>query len=305
MLDVYNRLIGQCRTLNQVNQLHIALGNSMTPGEVVYLKDTVFVPGEHPEPALHPERKFTMEELRDNARDWARRLFRDVASARKVTPEPFLRRDLHKSATLFTDGAPPTDKILLLALPGANHQMMTSVPTFLQNLDAGRVDMVIIRDGTRTRYLAGIEGLADSIEAFGDLLPEWLGFARYRRVAGIGVSAGSLPVLLAGLRAGIDDLLLVGPTGPYDPRWEGRPHDRASDVLKKAAADGRERRITVAYGAQCEEDRVYAGEIKSLINVTAVEISDPYQSVGHSALQPLALRGELGSFLVRHLHLDQ
>ncbi len=305
MLDAYNRLVGQCRTLNQANQLHIALGNSMTPAEVVYLESTLFVPGEHTEPMLDPGSRFSIEELREHARDWIRRRHRDVLAAGKADPEPFLRRDLRKNATLFGDGNTPGDKILMLALPGANHLMMTTIPTFLQNLDASRVDVVVVRDGTRTKYLEGLAELADSLEELADKLPDWLGFSKYRRVVGVGVSAGSLPVLLAGLRAGIDDLLLVGPTSPYDPRWDARPFARVSDVLRTAAGDGRKRRITVAYGAQCDEDRIFAGELARLIDVSLVEISDPHTAVGHGALQPLALRGELGAFLTRHLYLDE
>lgn len=305
MLDNYNALIGRCRTINQVNQVHIALCNAMTPGEVVFMYDNLFVSPAHAPPSLHPEAAFTLAELRDNARLWFRRRHRDLLAAGKDTPEPFLRRDLHKHATFFGDGAPPDDKILLVALPGANYQIMTAVPTFLQNLDASRVDLVIVRDGTRTRYLDGIEGIADSVEAFADTMPDWLGFKTYRRVCGIGVSAGALPTLIVGLRAGVDDLLAVGPSSPRDVRWDRPGHEHVTDQLRRAAADGRKRNITVAYGADCDEDRVFAGEIAELIPIKQVVVSDPHAPVGHVALRPLAERGELSAFLREHLRLDE
>lgn len=304
MLDYYDSLIAKCTTLNQVNRAHITLSNIITPDEAMLLWRSLFKDGIHAGPPPSPSSAFSAEDLRQAAREWINKQRLDLAASGKDGIEPFLRRILHENATLFTDGRPRDAKTLVVALTGANYRMMMPVPTFLQNLDASTTDLVIIRDGMRHGYRKGVAGLADSVEDLADRLPDWLEMSSYRRVCGLGISAGGLPTLLVGLRLGIPNLLLVGPSGPSDARWARPGHPAIADTVRAAGADGTRRRIVIAYGAQCEEDREGAREIADLIDVRIVEVSDPFEPVGHPALHPLAARGKLAAFLHEHLGFD-
>lgn len=301
MLDEYDRLMAMSRSMNGVNRVHIAYGNTLTPFEVIELSESLFVKGIHAGPVLGGEQAFSATELRIAARDWIDQLRDDLRPPGKSDPEPFGRRDLRKNATLFTDGRTSQHKTLLLAFPGANHRLMMPISAFLQNLDAAATDLVVIRDGTKTRYLSGIDGLASSIEELADVLPAFLGFHRYERVAALGTSAGALPLLIIALRSGVENIALVGPLSPFDARMARNGAVPIADLLRLAATNGKPKQITVCFGAQSPDDRQAAMDIASCIDATMVEVTYPGQDVRHNALHPLHLKGELTEFLDAHL----
>lgn len=301
MLAQYNQLVGTFRSLNSLNFMHISYGNTITPLEVLELEQGLFVEGVHPMPALHPEAQFTHQDLRRISREWIDRMREDLKSVGKREAEPFGRRDLRKSVTLYSDGSAAEDKTLVIALPGANFRIMMPIATLLQNLNAATTDVMFIRDGTRSGYLRGLEGLAPAIEELGPELGRIIDLKSYRRVVGLGVSAGGLPILLVAMQLDFDAVLLCGAGSPMHPRWEGRGRPSPADTLRRAATDGKHRRITVAYGAHHAEDRSDAQDIASCIAVEPVEVSLPDYEVRHNILHPLSVRGTLPEFLNRHL----
>jgi hypothetical protein len=300
LLESYNDLLRQAKTLNDLNRINIAFGNTMTPQEAVELDQVLCRPGLHL-PPLREDRVFSDAELRETARRWIEEVVGHLLMVQKAVAEPFLRRDLRKSITLYTDGQQAEGKTLILAFPGANHRLMMPVSALLQALPANRVDIVLIRDGTRTAYRAGLEGVGDSLERFADALPELLGFASYDRVAGVGVSSGGLPILLVSLRLELAAVLVCGGNSPYDTRWD-RPGDQSpAHALKAAAAQGTSTRVTVAYGAQSEVDRINEVDIATCLGIAPYEVTHPTREVKHNVLFPLAEEGKLPAFLAERL----
>ena len=158
MLEHYNALLKKVITANDVNRIHIAFGNTVTPAEAVELKESLFVPGVHLLPEFRPEIKVTPDYIKAEGRLWIDQLFDGLHVIGKPDPEPFRRHDLRKSVTLFTDGGDRAGKSLLITLPGSNDRLMMPIPAFLQNLNASATDVLFIRDGTRSDYTAGLEG---------------------------------------------------------------------------------------------------------------------------------------------------
>lgn len=300
----YDGLIAQSRTVNDLNRIHVAFGNTMTPIEVLQLEETLFVDGVHQAPPLRDDRTFTNEELRRSCRAWIEEQRADLKRVGKAEAEPFLRRDIRQRVTLYHDGGSPQGRTLLMAFPGANHRLMMPIPTLLQNLPAKTVDVLMIRDGTRSGYTSGLDGLAPSIEHLGNAIPTILDIRGYDRLVGLGVSAGGLPIIMVALQLDFDAVLACGPSSPSRPNWQRPGIPSPVETLRKAAVDGRNRRITIAYGAQSEVDRDAAIEIAGHISVEPVEVSVSDFEVKHNVLHPLSIAGTLPTFFLRHLGIE-
>lgn len=302
MLSYYDGLVAQSRSMNEINRIHIAFSNTITPAELVELNDSLFVEGKHTAPLLRGDCQFTAGELRASARTWVEAMMDHLRHAGKPDPEPFGRKDIRKSVTLYSDGGPTEQKTLLITLPGSNFRLMMSIPQFLQHMDARTTDVLIIRDGTRSDYTAGLEGLAPSMAELGAGLQQLLDLGRYKRLAGIGVSAGGLPIILLATQLQFDAALSCGGGSPYDRKWD-KSVVTPEEVLKRAAASGFNRRITVAYGAESPPDKKSAEDIAGCLMVQPVEVAVKDEKVEHNILYPLSRTGRLPAFLSEHLGL--
>lgn len=300
LLEAYYERLSQVRSINTLNQVNIAFGNTMTPQEVVELEGSLLAPG-HDLPPLRDDRTFTDTELKAACRDWIEDAFGHLRLVGKADAEPFLRRDLRRSMTLYSDGGPSAKKTLIVAFPGANNRLMMPVATLLQALDATKTDIVLIRDPTHTAYFSGLEGFADSREALFDALPEYLNFAAYARVSALGVSAGGLPSVLAALRLGLAAALACGPDSPLDPRLKDTGGAVAEAALRDAAERGYTTRVAIVFGAQHSEDRKAAEELATILREQPLEIALADREVKHNVLIPIAEGGRLPSFLAEHL----
>lgn len=301
ILDSYDRLIAQCITANDINRVHIAFGNTMTPAEVLYLEENLFRVGRHRPGPIRPDARFTVDDLKKFAREWIDDTRNDLKPVGKPRVEPFLRKDIRKSVTLFHSGDRPHGRSLLIALAGANHRFMMPVATLLQNLPAADLDVLVIRDGTRSGYTAGLEGLAPSIEELGAALPKVFDVSGYRRLLGLGVSAGGLPIIFLAMQMDFESVLACGPSGPSREKWQRPGFPSPVDTLLAAAREGKANRITIAYGAQSEKDRVSAEEIAGYVAINPVEVAIPGRDVRHNVLHPLHLIGKLPEFFAKHL----
>lgn len=303
-IAAYNQLLSQCRSVNDLNRIHIAFGNTMTPSEVLELEETLFVEGPYQVPTLRDDRAFSDDELRRIARIWIEGERADLKNVRKPLAEPFLRRDIRKSVTLYHNGEGASGRTLLIAFAGGNHRMMMPIPTLLQNLPAKSTDVLMVRDGTRSGYTSGLDGLAPSIEELGSAIPKMLDISQYDRLLGLGVSAGGLPIVLVALQMNFEAVLACGPGSPSREKWQRPGLPSPLETIRAAALDGSSRRITIAYGAQSETDRAAAMEIGGNIPIAMVEVSVPDRDVKHNVLHPLSMAGELPKFFEEHLGIQ-
>lgn len=300
LLDGYYQRISQAVSINNINKINIAYSNTMTPQEILDFDDVLFAP-QYPIPALQPDAKFSEAELKAAGRLWINESVRHLRLMNKHEAEPFLRRDLRQSVTLYTAGGATSDKTLVVAFPGANNRLMMPVCALLQALDAARVDIVLIRDPTHSGFFNGLEGLADTRAGVFDALPSFLNFDAYRQVSSLGVSRGGLPSLLLALRLSLHSALVCGAGEPSDQRYGDIGGGEMAEALRSGR--GTSSRVTLAFGAQDNDDRRAATQLADTLGIEALEISNAAGNVGHNLLFELAKEGRLPSFLRDRLSL--
>jgi len=179
---LHQRRIARCVTENQVNRVHIAVENYMTPAEVRYFNAALA-----DEPPDAP------------SREWIGRLY-DLMPLRKGRPVEFERRGLVTGATRYTaDVGTPDQKTLILGFGGAFNRLMLPIACWLDCLNPAFYDMIVLRDMSRRFFSMGIHGLGSTFFEALAALGQRIDLASYRNTIALGTSSGGLPAVLAAL----------------------------------------------------------------------------------------------------------
>jgi len=309
VIALYRRLVSRCTTINQINRVHIALENRLSPLEADVLRHSL-------RPKCHLLSRATMALRRlvlksaarpfratqiEQAREWMGQLAALAAPSGKRHPEGFQRRRIRRNVVLYSDGGAPADKTLAIAFTGSRQRLMMPVSVFLQHLDARRVEVVLLRDSWRDGYHAyrhGIPGVGGSIETLLDALPHLLSFGRYRKVVAVGTSGGGFPAVLAAFRLELDAVVSFGGNGPDDPRWVATDGSTGRQrVVRYRDACAKPPRVFLAFGQDCPQDRERAEALADAIPSRLCPVGDPTTEVGHTVAYALARQGKLTEFL--------
>ena len=184
---LYRKRIVRCRTENQLNRVHIALGNYMTPAEVRYFEAALA--GDPPDsPSCR----------------WIGGL-RDLMPTQKIRPIEFQRKGVLKGVTHYTaEVGSREQKTLILGLAGHFHRLMMPMPCLLNCLNPALFDLIVLRDFSRVLFTSGIPGLGgDFFEALSNLRRQF-DLGSYRNTITLGTSSGGLPALLAAILLKLD-----------------------------------------------------------------------------------------------------
>jgi hypothetical protein len=190
---LYRKRIARCRTENQVNRVHIALENYITPAEVRYFA-TVLAE----EPTDSPSGR------------WIARL-KHFMPTDTVRPVEFERRAVRRDMTYYTaDVGFPAQKTLILGFAGKGHRMMLPMHCVLGCLNPELYDLIVLRDFSRLFFSRGIPGLGgDFFEALSNLRRR-VDLSSYRNRVALGTSAGGLPALMAAILLQLDRGVSIG-----------------------------------------------------------------------------------------------
>jgi hypothetical protein len=181
--DVYRRRTDRCRTVNQLNRVHIALGNYATPAELRHFAAALAAT----EPPDSPRRQFVADLVRRMPRGLPR-------------PREFERRGALPGLSLYSAGTgAPAQKTLIIGFAGHFGRLMLPTPWILDCLDPDLYDVVVLRDLSRREFVAGVPGVGGDFFAVLGRLPAFADPAAYRRTVAIGTSAGGLSALLAAI----------------------------------------------------------------------------------------------------------
>lgn len=295
MIDVYRRLVRNCKTINMLNKCHIDIENRMTPTELHSLRSAIT--------SMQDMSKVFHPDLIDASpstlqRVWLDKLHLLYASNGKHAPENFVRRRLRQDVLLFEGYGERTDKTLAICFSGSAQRMMMPMPVFLQNFNSAKTDVAFIRDPSRNGYRLGIRGIADNLELSIDRLKDILMVDNYQKTVSIGVSAGGIPAILTALRLNSAASLSVGGGHPDDPKWVSSEGIQLRETLKLYLKESKHMpTVFLVFGADYPPDKIAAEELSRIFPAKLIAVSMPGGKVDHNALHPIVASGQLGKLL--------
>ncbi len=131
MIRLYQRLTRNCQTVNQLNSVHIALENKMTPLQVTTLRKQCAA-------------KWTDES--HPANKWLEDLYNLYLKSGKEEPEVFTCKRINRHLRLYTSGIGlKQEKTLLICFTGCAQRLMMPIPVFLQHFDSEKVPRVMLK----------------------------------------------------------------------------------------------------------------------------------------------------------------
>jgi hypothetical protein len=298
-LQLYRRLAPNRKTENQLNALHIALENRMTPIEAFQIAQMFAAPHENALPVL--------PELAENARRFAQSQMQQLATAGKPKPEGFRRQRIRKQMIRASDPAiPRREKTLILCFTGRAQRMTMPLAPFLQHLDASTMDAVVIypkRAHLNLDYMLGFSGLGDNLYESIDRLPALLGMEDYARTLAIGTSGSGIPAVIAALRLGLPTAVAAVPNDPNDPRWFDVFGAPLPDELVRMAKSKPLPAIHVVYSPDNARDKTNAEALAQILPVSPFKILAPNvpNQILHAILGYAMSHGRLSELLDRTL----
>ena len=284
MIELYRRLTRGCATINQLNRVHIALENRITPIQWSVLAG-----------AIDPSSS-AVDAVREGQTRWLQTMGAMFAKAGKPAPEPYASRRLARHIKWFR-AEPNTARTLVVCFTGQAQRMMSPLPVFLQHFQAATEDVVVINYPKGLGFRYGLQGVADGFENFLDVLGRVLPLAAYERVVALGVSGGALPAIAAAQRLDFDAAAAFGAGYSEDPRWIEALGHSLDAFLTPAAERATPLAVTLVYGADTVVDKDAAARLAQLIPINQAEVFIPGKSVGHNALYPLLMTKQLRPFL--------
>jgi hypothetical protein len=304
MLEFYDSLIRDCRTINQANAVHIGLGNSMTPLELVELRKALVDTDDYWCDFKPDGASINRSAIRECARKWVQSHMALSNIDRDEQIEPFKRKFLYQRLLFYSDQSPPSNKTLLVCFAAAGQRMFMPTPVFLQYLPANATDVALLQDQNRDGYRGGLSGIGTDLLSLIDALPEILHLGDYRRICFMGASGGGLPAVIAAVHLGAEIGMWVGGNSPDDVRWSEPGRTNARELLSASRDSSRLTEIIVVYGAQCKYDEIAAQSLSRLVSTRALVIDDGARPVNHNALLPLAQKNQLRHFLTKNFRLE-
>lgn len=193
MIDLFERQVVKCRSINQFNRLHIALENRLTPLEVRDLSILI-------------ARRYSSTP----SAFWIEKLWNSRRLAGKTVPEGYVRQRLKPNLYLYSGYGARREKTLVVGFAGASRKLFLPISDFLQNMDSSTADVLLVSPHSESYYKNGILGLGSSLGEVLSVLKNVIEPLGYRRVVSLGTSSGALPALLAAIHLGFERGICVG-----------------------------------------------------------------------------------------------
>lgn len=306
MIKLYKRLTHQFKTVNQLNQAHIALENWMTPLQWKMLKEELLLDPDF----SHLKFNSSLESINDlllAKRKWIDIMERNFHLGLSKEPQPFKRIRLRRYLALYTDpNTPKAEKNLIVCFTGKAQRMMTPLVSFLQNIDAKENDVVIVTYPKGKGFRKGLEGTADSFVELTDRLKDLFATQGYKSIFAIGVSGGAIPAILCSIKAGWRSALAFGAGSLSDDRWNDALGFDLSTLFKSYQKNtAHPIPLYLVYGADSKNDSEAASSIKKLLPAKLIEVRSNSERVGHVVLNAILMSGKLSTFFKKTILTHQ
>ncbi len=302
MIERYNSLFGNCKTINQVHQLHITQENRLTPLELYDLYESI----KKEQSSLLFRLKMLFvnnqsKQIKQAGIVAMKKTFSLAEKSAKAKPEPFIRHHIHKNIQMYSSGTSPQQKTLVIAFAGKAMRLMMPIPCFLQHLSADKFDVLLFSDPNKHGFTRGIPGIANNIENLIEKTSHLFNRTSYKSVVSYGTSGGGLPAILAAVQLQLDKGISIGGNGPSSPKWKALETFNPDKNL--TTNDNTTPNLLCVYGANAEKDKLNTHDLEYYIPIKALSIhSTNGQKVRHNPLKTILTQSKLSSFL--HIALD-
>lgn len=300
LIKLYLRLAGQCKTINQINRVHIALENWMTPIQWEALYEGIKKLDEFQFLNIQPQRSpQSVYDIPYAQYDWFYRMSRlyGVVKNNRVA-EPYLKGARSSHLSFYHYPNDYNKKTLVVCFTGLAQRMMMPLPVFLQNFDAHAVDILMIRYPKRTGFREGMEGFSESFEGTLDSLEKMVSLYPCARKVAIGVSGGGTPAVTCALKANWDAAMSFSGGNPDDERWHKSLGFSLVDLIEKYKRKQTKKiPIYLVFGADASADKFAAEALADLLPAQLIQINSNHQPVGHLSILPIVKSGKLRQFL--------
>ncbi|HUF10248.1 MAG TPA: hypothetical protein VMO47_13075 [Rhodothermales bacterium] len=295
---MYERLLARCKTPNEVNRLHIALENRLTPVEIedICRSESMLVLRANAL-AAWVRRRLVASKPTDGSHAWKLQMQHLAACSGGKISEPYSRRRIGQSMIFYSGSNESTTKRLIVCFTGGFQRMMVPAPSFLQNLPASRYDVLVLKDARRQGYAEGLpdvpggfEGLVSAVRSIADR-------ASYASVVSLGTSLGGLPALVVATRLGFDKGVSIGGIGRDRDKYAAATMAATLEEFQHSGAN-----LLLVYGSDNQRDRKAARSFEGLASVRLLEVQGrAKEKIGHNPLHRLLLKRKLAMFLDRAL----
>jgi hypothetical protein len=289
MIKLYRRLTRGVTSINQLNRVHIALENSLTPLQWFKLQSDLSaslkeIPSER-ENEYHVAQK-----------NWIKQINEMCFVSGIKSPQLFKREAIKKFIKLFKGAS--KNKKLLVCFTGLAQRMMVPLPSFLQHVNSNEIDVLLITYPKKTGFRSGLKGSTNSFDDFIEDLNVMIQTSQYDEIFSIGVSGGGLPAILCALKLNFEAAISFSGGNPEDVRWTEALGYKLEKLIETYLNKNRSKPIlTLVYGEDSQDDMLAAKRTAELLKVQKVVIRSNKGKVGHVSLYPLMMAGKLISFL--------
>ena len=303
-MRVHRRCLDQSNTVNQVNALHIALENRMTPAErkmvIKSLQMRVRRSSRSSVRGLLPSMQFRYPQPRfdrfEAASFWLQQFDRHQKLSGSDAGTDYLRAPLGQGAYLFRHPF-RTHRKLLVGWPGMANRLMMPVANWIPTLERLGMDLILFRrPGVRRRELQ-LAWNRNSIPTAHKLISELRERCAYESVAVVGTSMGAVPALRYSLEAHSHKTSLVG----LESRgWQGldtSAHLEGGLDLALSRDCFREEKRFFTYGMDAPGDRKVAMDAQTVFGGETIGVPQ----AGHGPIWALFERRGFEGWFIRTL----
>ena len=286
MLESYVASVGRCKTINDINRLHLDLEVGLLPRELGDLVARV---------------RTEVATLPTPCARWIARM-ELLLGLSDLPPQDYASEKLGDALSLLAVAAPPETRrmrTLVIGYTGNARRFLLPLPVFLRYCDGERYEFLMLVDRSRHSYLRGVDGVAGDLPGMIVRVGDVIATRRYRRVVSFGTSSGGLAALWTAVALGLERGISIAGAGP-DHIGE-RGEDRVDvEALRSAVAarPGRVPELLYAFGALNERDRMKGLAHARYLPVTPIELPG---IASHGGFLDLLKRRELRAFLERVL----
>lgn len=291
IVRLYRRAFALCRTVAQLEQIHLNLEHRITPLELTDL-DRCHRQGHLLPPQAGPK-------FHTAASAWLRRQTDALHQSGKPAPEPYRARRILPAVTHFHGPGGRAEKTLLLCFTANGRRLMVPHAALLQHLDARHYDVLVIADPWRGSFRTGVPLLGRDVDAVVRWVADQRWLRDYPRLRSLGLSAGAYPAILAGQALGAELTLSV--SGRFPAERHLLTILTMLRKLRAAARQGTRAPVVLSANEDSSRDRNFARIVAWLVGGKRIGVHMAGGRIGHLMLEPLLTHGHLGPFLDRCL----